>query len=268
VLAALAGTAVPVPRPWLLCEDAAVIGTAFFVMDHVPGRVFRHPSLPGLGPAERAALYAEAVDVLARLHQVDWQGLGLGDFGRPGSYFARQVHRWTGQYRASETEAIEPMERLIAWLPAHLPADDTTALVHGDYRIGNLVVAPGGRGIRAVLDWELSTLGHPLADLAYFCVPFRLTPEAFEGLRGLDLAALGLPDEAAVVAAYCRRTGRPDIAHWEFYVAFALFRLAAILQGIMGRVRAGTANDPRARERGLRARPLAEAAWAVVAGAG
>jgi aminoglycoside phosphotransferase (APT) family kinase protein len=263
VIAALAGSGIPVPRAYLLCEDPAVIGTAFYVMSHVPGRIFRHPSLPGLPERERRPLYQDAVEVLARLHLVDWRAVGLAEFGRPGSYYGRQIHRWTQQYRASETETIPAMERLIEWLPAHQPADDATTLVHGDYRIGNLVVDAAAPRVAAVLDWELSTLGHPLADLAYFCLPFRLTPDTFEGLAGLDLAPQGLPTEAEVVAAYCARTGRPGIPAWDFYVAFALFRLAAILQGIMGRVLAGTANDPRARDRGLRARPLAEAAWRV-----
>jgi aminoglycoside phosphotransferase (APT) family kinase protein len=205
--------------------------------------------------------------VLARLHQVDWHAAGLSDFGRPGNYYARQIHRWVGQYRASETEAIPAMERLIEWLPAHVPVDDATTLVHGDFRIGNTVVHPTAPRILAVLDWELSTLGHPLGDLGYLCTPFRMPP-GIDGFRGLDLGGLGIPSEADVVARYCRLTGREGIPGWEFYVAFALFRLAAICQGIMGRVRDGTASDPDARRRGERARPLAEAAWAVVEPAG
>ena len=263
VLTALAGTGVPVPRTYLLCEDPAVIGTVFYVMEYVPGRVLTDPRLPEQTPAERAAIFDSLNDVLARLHRVDWQGIGLGDFGKPGNYFARQIHRWTQQYRASETERIEAMERLIAWLPANIPPGDETTLVHGDYRLGNTLVHPTEPRIVAVLDWELSTLGHPLADLAYNMLPFRLRPDQFEGFAG-QARPEGIPSEAEYLAAYCRRTGRPGIPQWDWYVAFAMFRLAAIAQGIMGRVLAGTANDPTARERGQRARPLAEAGWALV----
>jgi aminoglycoside phosphotransferase (APT) family kinase protein len=267
ILAALAGSDVPVPRRYLLCEDAAVIGTAFYVMEYVPGRVFRDPRLPGLAPGERAALYDQMNAILARLHQVDWQALGLTDFGRPGNYFARQIHRWTEQYRASETETIPSMERLITWLPEHIPEDDRTTIVHGDFRLENVIVHPTEPRVRAVLDWELATLGHPLADLAYHCLPYHLQAAVFEGFVGEDLAELGIPSEDAYVGAYCRRVGRSGIPDWSFCVAFAMFRLAAIAQGIVGRVRAGTAADPRARERGALARPLADAAWAVVASA-
>jgi aminoglycoside phosphotransferase (APT) family kinase protein len=266
VISSLAGTGLPVPAAVLLCEDPGVIGTAFYLMRYVPGRVLRDVTLTGLTPAERTALWHDAVGVLARLHAVDWRAVGLADFGRPGNYFARQIHRWVGQYRASETERIEAMEQLVAWLPAHVPADDATTIVHGDFRLGNTIVHPTEPRIVAVLDWELSTLGHPLADLGYLCVPFRL-PAALDGFGGHALGALGIPPEDEVVAAYCRRTGRAGIPGWDFYVAFSLFRLAAICQGIMGRVRDGTASDPNARERGARARPLAEAAWAVVEGA-
>ncbi len=265
VITALAGTGVPVPRTYLLCEDSEVVGTPFYVMEYVRGRVFTDPRLPEQTAAERAAIYDSLTDVLARLHTVDWQALGLADFGRPGNYFARQIHRWTQQYRASETERIETMERVIEWLPAHIPPDDHTTLVHGDFRLGNTLVHPIEPRIVAVLDWELSTLGHPLADLAYNCVPYHTGPgDNLGGVEGVDLRGLGIPSEDAYVAAYCRRTWRAGIADWDFYVAFALFRLGAIAQGIMGRVVAGTANDPQAAERGKRARPLADAAWTVV----
>ena len=260
VLTALAGSGVPVPRTDLLCEDPAVIGTPFYVMEYVRGRVLVDPRLPEMVPAERRGLYDSMTEVLARLHAVDWQARGLADFGRPGNYFVRQIHRWTSQYRASETETIEAMEHLIAWLPAHVPAGDETTLVHGDFRLGNMLVHPTEPRVVAVLDWELSTLGHPLADLAYNCLPFHL------GQDGLGAAPpAGIPSEADYLAAYCHRTGREPIADWEFYVAFSMFRLAGIAQGIMGRVVAGTANDPNAHERGRRARPLAEAAWGIVA---
>jgi aminoglycoside phosphotransferase (APT) family kinase protein len=268
VLTALAGSGVPVPRTYALCEDAAVIGTPFYVMEYVGGRIFRDTLAPGVSPGERAAIYESMVDVLARLHGVDWRRLGLADFGKPGNYFARQIHRWTSQYRASETETIAAMERLIAWLPAHIPMDDETTVVHGDYRLGNMIVHPTEPRVVAVLDWELSTLGHPLADLAYNCVPYHVRRDTFDGFVGEDLAVLGIPSEDAHIGAYCRRTGRAGIPGWDFYVAFAVFRLAAIAQGIMGRVIEGTANDPSARERGARARPLAELAWTVAEGSG
>jgi aminoglycoside phosphotransferase (APT) family kinase protein len=263
VITALGRTAVPVPRTFVLCEDDAVIGTAFYVMDCVHGRVFSDPALPGATPAERTAMYDSMNEVLAQLHTVDAVAVGLGDFGRPGNYFSRQIHRWTQQYRASETERFESMERLIEWLPAHLPADDTITLVHGDYRPGNLIMHPTEPRVAAVLDWELSTLGHPLGDLAYFCMPYRLGTE-WDGFRSKDLTALGIPAEQAFVADYCRRVGRPAIPDWDWYIVFAMFRLAAIAQGIMGRVIAGTANDPHARSRGERARPLADAGWTIV----
>jgi aminoglycoside phosphotransferase (APT) family kinase protein len=263
VITALAGSGVPVPRTYVLCEDPGVIGTVFYVMAYVPGRLFTDPRLPGVAPAERAAIYDSLNEVLARLHTVDWQAAGLADFGRPGNYFARQIHRWTSQYRASETEKIEAMEQLITWLPAHIPPADETTLVHGDFRLGNVLVLPAAPRIAAVLDWELSTLGHPLGDLAYHCLPFRLRHEQFEGFAGQERPA-GIPTEEEFLAVYCRRAGRPDIPQWDFYIAFAMFRLSAIAQGIMGRVIAGTANDPNARDRGARARPLAEAGWALV----
>jgi aminoglycoside phosphotransferase (APT) family kinase protein len=263
VITALGHTDVPVPRTYVLCKDDAVIGTAFYVMDCVHGRVFSDPALPEATPAGRTAMYDSMNHVLARLHSVDPQAVGLGDFGRPGNYFTRQMHRWIQQYRASETERFESMEQLIEWLPAHLPSDDTTTLVHGDYRPGNLIVHPSEPRVAAVLDWELSTLGHPLGDLAYFCMPYRLGGE-WDGFRGKDLKALGIPSEQDFVADYCRRVGRRDIPDWDWYIVFAMFRLAAIAQGIMGRVIAGTANDPDARSRGERAKPLADAGWGIV----
>jgi len=264
VITALGTTGFPVPRTYALCTDPSVIGTVFYIMDCVHGRVITDPAIPGLTPSARSAMYDSLSHVLARLHTVDWQALGLADFGKPGNYFARQIHRWTQQYRASETEKIEAMERLIAWMPEHIPPGDETTLVHGDFRLGNVIIHPSEPRVAAVLDWELSTLGHPLADLAYTCLPYRFTRE-WEGLADKNLTELGIPTEEAYVAAYCRRTARAEIPDWSFCLAFAMFRLAAIAQGIMGRVIAGTANDPNARERGARARPLAESAWALVA---
>jgi aminoglycoside phosphotransferase (APT) family kinase protein len=264
ILTALGRTDVPVPKTWLLCDDPAVIGTIFYVMDWVPGRIMVDPLLPGCTPSERTAIYDSMSDVLSRLHRQDWKPLGLSDFGKPGSYFTRQIHRWTQQYRASETERIESMERLMAWLPEHIPSADETTVVHGDFRLGNVIMHPTEPRVLAVLDWELATLGHPLADLAYNAMPYHLRPDILGGVLGEDLKALGIPSEGEYLAAYCRRTGRSGIPDWSFYVAFSMFRLAAIAQGIMGRVIAGTANDAGARSRGERARPMAEAGWALV----
>lgn len=264
IIAALRGTGVPVPETYLYSDDAGVVGTPFYVMSYVHGRVITDTLVPGVTPRERAAIYDSMNEVIARLHSLDWQALGLGDFGRPGNYFARQIHRWATQYRASETERIDAMERLMEWLPAHIPPSDDTTVVHGDYRLGNMVIHPTEPWIIAALDWELSTLGHPLADLSYNCIPWRVERATFDGFVGHDLKSLGIPSEEEYLAAYCRRTGRDRVEHWEFCIAYALFRLAGIAQGIMGRVVAGTANDPHAVERGKRARPLAEAAWQVV----
>jgi aminoglycoside phosphotransferase (APT) family kinase protein len=264
ILTALGRTDVPVPKTWLLCDDPAVIGTIFYVMDWVPGRIMVDPLLPGCTPSERTAIYDSMSDVLSRLHRQDWKPLGLSDFGKPGSYFTRQIHRWTQQYRASETERIESMERLMAWLPEHIPSADETTVVHGDFRLGNVIMHPTEPRVLAVLDWELATLGHPLADLAYNAMPYHLRPDILGGVLGEDLKALGIPSEGEYLAAYCRRTGRSGIPDWSFYVAFSMFRLAAIAQGIMGRVIAGTANDAGARSRGERARPMAEVGWALV----
>jgi len=264
VISALAGTGVAVPRTYALCEDPSVIGTAFYIMEYVRGRILVDPRLPGVPIGERAHIYDAMNEVLARLHQVDWKAVGLSDYGRPGNYVARQIHRWTTQYRASETETIPSMEHLITWLPEHIPADDTTSIAHGDYRLGNMIIDATESRVVAVLDWELSTLGHPLADLAYNCMPYHLSADSMDGFEGGDLTALGIPSEESYLAAYCRRTGRTAIEDWSFYVGFAMFRLAAIAQGIMGRVIAGTANDANARQRGERARPLADAAWALI----
>ena len=235
VIEALSGSGVPVPRVHVLCEDLAVIGTAFYVMEFVEGRAFIDPSLPGMAPAARAAIYDELNRVISALHRVDFVAADLADFGRTGNYLERQIERWTRQYRAGETERIDAMERLIEWLPAHLPAGDETALVHGDYRIDNVIFHPVEPRILAVLDWELSTLGHPLADFAYHCVSWRVTPEEFRGLKGHDLAALGIPAETASLDTYCKRARRDALPHRDYYLAFNMFRMAAILQGILAR---------------------------------
>ena len=264
VMAALAGSGVPVPRMHVLCENPAVIGSPFFVMDFVEGRVFADPALPGLTNEQRGAIYDEMNRVIAALHGVDLQAAGLADYGRPQNYLARQIDRWTRQYRASETERIDAMERLIEWLPAHRPEGDETALVHGDFRIDNLIFHPTEARVLAVLDWELSTLGHPLVDLAYHGMAWRVTPAEFRGLKGHDLAALGIPSEDAYLAAYCRRTGRAELPHWDYCLAFNMFRMAAILQGILARSRQGSAASAHAETTGQQARPMAEAGWRQV----
>ncbi|NJD35932.1 MAG: phosphotransferase family protein [Betaproteobacteria bacterium] len=266
VISALAGSEVPVPRTWALCEDDSVIGTMFFIMDCVDGRILWDPALPGMNPAERAAIYDEMNRVIAALHKVDYAAVGLADYGKPGQYLERQVARWSKQYRASETEKIEAMDRLIDWLPQNIPPGDETSVVHGDFRLDNTVFHPTEPRMLAVLDWELSPLGHPLADFAYHCMGWRLSPGQFRGLVGYALAALGIPSEADYGAAYCRRTGRDPIPprDWGYYMAFNMFRMAGILQGIMARALQGNASSSDAIEAGKRARPLAEEAWRQV----
>jgi aminoglycoside phosphotransferase (APT) family kinase protein len=266
VITALAQTDVPVARTRALCQDDSVIGTAFYIMDYVEGRIFWDPRLPGMSAAERRAVYDELNRVIAALHVVDYRAIGLGDYGKQGSYFARQIDRWTRQYRASETEKIEAMDNLIEWLPRHVPDDDETRIVHGDYRIDNVIYHPSEPRILAVLDWELSTLGHPLADFAYHCMTWRFTPGLFRGLAGEDLPGLGIPTESEYVAAYCRRVGRERLPEreWEYCIVFNMFRLAGILQGIMARALQGNASSAHALEHGKRARPLAEQAWRQV----
>jgi aminoglycoside phosphotransferase (APT) family kinase protein len=263
VMTALQGSGVPVPKTYLLCEDAGVIGTPFFVMEYVESHPMTDPTLPDHSPEDRRDIYHSMIETLACLHKIDWRAAGLTDYGRPGNYVARQVHRWTAQYRASETERIEAMEHLIAWLPAHVPDDAAAAVVHGDYRPGNLLLHPAEPRLAAVIDWELSTIGHPLLDLAHHALLFRTGPEDF-GAFGNRSRPAGIPSEHEHMETYCRLTERTSLPDWNFYVAFAMFRFAAICQGIMGRVVAGTANDPDAREAGARARPLAERAWLLV----
>lgn len=261
VITALGAAGIPVPRTWCLCEDEGVIGRAFFVMDCVEGRVLWDQSLPGMSNRERAAIYDEMNRVIAALHGVDYTAIGLGDYGKPGNYFARQIGRWSKQYRASETERIDAMDRLIDWLPGAIPEGDETSIVHGDYRLDNLIYHASEPRILAILDWELSTLGHPLADFAYHAMSWHIAPGAFRGIAGLDLDALGIPGERAYIDAYCRRTGRERIGHWNFYLAYNMFRLAAILQGIKKRALEGIASSAQAHDAGSRARPLAELGW-------
>ncbi|WP_421853649.1 phosphotransferase family protein [Oricola sp.] len=249
VMAALQGTAVPVPRMLHLSGegDDSPIGRRFFVMEYLDGRIFWDPALPELpDPARRAAIYDQMNEVLAALHDVDIGAAGLTDFGKPGSYFERQLSRWTDQYRASQSGELPDMEALIAWLAEHVPADDgRVSLVHGDYRLDNIMFAPGEDRIIALLDWELSTLGHPFADLAYQCMQWRLPHEGdFRGLGGVDRVTLGIPDEQAYVESYCRRRGISAIPGFGFYLAFSFFRIAAILQGVYKRALDGNASNP------------------------
>ena len=269
VMRALADTDVPVPRALALCEDAGVIGSAFYVMQYVEGRIFWDPALPGLAREERAALYDEMNRVLAALHWLDPAAVGLGDFGRPGDYFGRQIARWSEQYRASKTADLPDMESLMHWLVANNPDDDSrVAIVHGDYRIDNFIFARDSPRLIAVLDWELSTLGHPLADLAYQCMQWRLPNEGtFRGLAGVDRASLGIPDEGEYVARYCERLALEHIPHWTFYLAFSFFRLAAILQGVKKRALDGNASNPeRAHLMGAAVPVLARMAMALATG--
>ena len=224
-------------------------------------RVLWQQSLPGMTPEERSRTYDEMNRVISALHQVDYEAIGLADYGKPGNYFGRQIGRWSKQYLASETDPIPEMNRLIDWLPAHIPDGDETSIVHGDFRLDNLIFARDEPKVIAVLDWELSTLGHPLADFSYHCMGYHIPPEQFRGIAGLDLQSLGIPSEEAYKARYCQRTGRSGIDNWDFYLAYNCFRLAAILQGIMKRVVDGTAASAEAAQAGSRARPLAELAW-------
>lgn len=275
VMRGLHGTGVPVPQMHVLCEDESVIGRAFYIMQYMEGRVLWDQSLPGLDTGSRRAIYLEMNRVIAALHTVDYRARGLADYGKPGAYVERQISRWGKQYRASAdgagelTQPIPEMERLLDWLPAHLPAsardENLVSIVHGDYRLDNLMFHTSEPHVIGVLDWELSTLGHPLADFAYHCMAWHIPPGAFRGIGGLDLAALGIPLEDEYIALYCQRTGltTPDAlkADWNFYMAYNLFRIAAILQGIAKRVENGTASSAQAQKSAAGARPMAAMAW-------
>ena len=263
---ALQGSAVPVARMHILCEDAGVIGTAFYLMSHVPGRVIATADLPEFTPGERKALYASLIGTLAALHRVDWRGAGLADFGRPDNYAGRQIDRWTKQYAATKTDEIPEMEKLARWLVARLPASADAAIVHGDYRVGNTIIDPQMPRLAAVLDWELATIGDPLADLAYLAMAYEMPPGGAGvsgGLEGADLAALGIPSESELLADYACAAARRDIPHWSFYKALAFFRIAAIVQGVYARGLAGNAADRTAVEQGARVRMMAEIGWRI-----
>ena len=269
VTSGLHGTDVPVARMYGLCEDESIIGRAFYVMEFVQGRVLWDQSLPGMTPLERGAIYDEMNRVISALHKVNFAERGLAGYGKPGNYFERQIGRWSKQYVASITQPVAEMDQLMAWLPAHIPAgardENRTSIVHGDYRLDNLMFHPTEPRILAVLDWELSTLGHPLADFSYHCMAWHIPPGAFRGIGGLDLASLGIPSEASYIKSYCDRTGftTPEElkADWNFYMAYNLFRIAAILQGIAKRIEAGTASSAQAASSAAGVKPLAQMAW-------
>jgi aminoglycoside phosphotransferase (APT) family kinase protein len=267
VISALDRAGFPVAHPYALCEDPEVIGTPFYVMQMVEGRIFWDTSLPALDAAERARYFDAMNATLARLHTLDPAALDLSDFGKPGNYFARQIARWSRQYLEDEAAGRNPdMDRLIEWLPPHIPPGDDTSIVHGDFRADNLVFHATEPRVLAVLDWELSTLGHPLADFTYHLMMYHLPPSIIGGLAGKDSARLGIPSEAAYVAAYCHRTGRADIPHLNFYLAFNMFRFAAILHGIKGRIARGTAASAHAKSMAANVEPLAALAWSQAQG--
>lgn len=264
VITALAQTDVPVPRTYCLCEDDGVIGTVFYIMEMVQGRILWDSTLPDMNRAERGRIYQAMNEAMAALHKVDYQAIGLGDFGKVGEYRERQIHRWSKTYRLSEGDPIPAMDRLIEWLPQNIPAGDETTLIHGDFRMDNMVFHPTEPRVVALLDWELATLGHTVGDFTYTLMGWRLGKDLFRGIADADLPALGIPTESEYIAQYCALTGRDGIQNLEWYLAYNMFRLAAILQGIAKRAQDGTAASPHAKEQGRRAGPLAEAAWRQV----
>lgn len=264
VMKALAQTDVPVPVMRCLCDDVGVIGTAFYVMDYMEGRVFRDATLPGLSPRERAAVYDDLNATLAKLHKVDYQAVGLGDYGKAGGYYERQLKRWIAQYRGAESEHIPEMEALIAAFPSLIPKDDSVTIAHGDYRLENTMFHPTEPRLIAVLDWELSTIGHPLADIAYNCFLWRSESPSWGSLVGVDFAASGIPTEQQYLDAYCRRTGRAGVENWNFYMAFGIFRLASISQGVYRRVLSGAVASDRPAINGTQ--HLAQQALAILEG--
>ena len=266
VISALAATDVPVAKVYHLCEDDSIIDSMFYLMEYIDGTVYWDPALPEVSKEARSAMYDEMNRVLAAMHSVDINAVGLSDYGKPGNYFERQISRWSKQYRASETETIEPMETLLKWLPENTPADDgRISLVHGDFRLDNLMFHPSEPKVLALVDWELSTLGHPFADLAYQCMQWRLPPDNLpKGLAGLDLNALGIPSEQEYVARYCKRMGIEHIDNWPFYLAFSFFRLAAIIQGVKKRALDGNASNKEALAVGKLVRPLSTLAVEII----
>ena len=268
VMTALGAQKFPVPKTYALCEDDSVIGTAFFIMDFVDGRIFWDASLPEVPLAERRALFFELVDVIAKLHLIDFNAAGLGGYGKPGNYFERQIDRWSKQYKAAETAELNAMNRLIEWLPGSIPADDAVSIVHGDFRFDNVILDAKKPKVRAVLDWELSTLGHPLADFTYFLMVWHFPPTIRGGLAGLDLRALGIPTLDDAVKRYCAKTGRETVADFDFCLAYNMFRLASIAQGVYARALQGNASSPEGLKMGESVAPLAEMAWVYAQKAG
>jgi aminoglycoside phosphotransferase (APT) family kinase protein len=267
VMDALNKAGFPAAKQYTLCTDESVIGRAFYVMEFVAGRVLWDQSMPGMSNAERAAHYDEMNRVIAQLHTIDYAAIGLADFGKPGNYFSRQIDRWTRQYKASETEKIDAMDNLIAWLPNNIPPGDETSIVHGDYRLDNMIFHPTEPRVLALLDWELSTLGHPLADFSYHCMSWHIPPGQFRGIGGLHHKALGIPSEEEYIATYCARTGKTIRKEdFAFYLAYNMFRMAGILQGIMKRYVDGTASSAQALKSGQAARPMAEMGWGYASG--
>ena len=267
VMDALNKAGFPAAKQYSLCLDESIIGRAFYIMEFVQGRVLWDQSMPGMTPAERTAHYDEMNRVISQLHTVDYAAIGLSDYGKPGNYFARQIDRWTKQYKASETEKIEAMDNLIEWLPNNIPPGDDTSIVHGDYRLDNMIFHPTEPRVLAVLDWELSTLGHPLADFSYHCMSWHIPPGQFRGIGGLDWKALGIPSEEEYIAKYCERTGKTIRKEdFKFYLAYNMFRMAGILQGIMKRYVDGTASSEQALKAGKAARPMAEMGWKYASG--
>ena len=263
ILTALGKTDVPVPRTMLFCADRSIIGTPFYIMERMRGRVFHNSALPGVVATERSKLYDAVIETLSRIHKVDWQGLGLADFGRPGNYFDRQLRRWTKQWNASKSREIPEVERLIEWLPNNIPVSDETSVCHGDYRIGNVMFHPSEARVIAVFDWELSTLGHPLADLAYLCMLYHQTQDEFGGALDVDIAALGIPSEDAYIERYCELAGRNEGIR-PFHMIFSMFRLVAILEGVRARALAGNVSSTDGREVSERAVILARRAVELI----
>jgi aminoglycoside phosphotransferase (APT) family kinase protein len=262
VMDALHKAGFPAARQYALCTDESVIGRAFYIMEFVDGRVLWDQTLPGMSNGERSAIYDEMNRVIAQLHTTDYAAIGLAEYGKPGNYFVRQIDRWTRQYKASETEKIEAMDALIEWLPKNIPPGDETSIVHGDYRLDNMIFHPTEARVLAVLDWELSTLGHPLADFSYHCMSWHIPPGQFRGIGGLDCKSLGIPTEEEYIARYCERTGKTIRKEdFNFYLAYNMFRMAGILQGIMKRYVDGTAASEQALKSGQAARPMAEMGW-------
>ena len=266
VIRALRGTVVPVPDALLLCQDHSVIGTDFFIMEFVDGRILRNSTLPGMDPSERTAIYLAMANALAGLHRADWKAAGLEDFGRPANYVARQVARWSKQYQASKSDDIRAMDLLAEWLPKNVPADDETTIAHGDFRLENMIIHPTEPKVLAILDWELSTLGHPISDLAYNCMTYCLPSymKALGGFSDLNIAALGIPSQKQYLETYCLGVGRDHVPNWNFFVAFALFRASSIMQGVYARSLQQNASGMDASDVRALVKPVSEIAWNLV----